>query len=61
MVFFLLPFVIFSSFFINSVVRGNIRVNLALANPAGTPITIVKEIILIPPTVADKTIKVLSK
>ena len=32
----------------------------ALPNPAGTPITLVKEIILIPPLIADKTIKVLS-
>ena len=46
--------------FIIPVVKENIRVKDALANPAGTRITLVKEIILIPPFVADKTIKVLS-
>ena len=40
--------------------KENARVKDALANPAGNPITLVKEIILIPPDVADKTIKVLS-
>ena len=43
-----------------SVVNENVKVKLALAIPAGTPITIVKEIILISPLVADKSIKVLS-
>ena len=42
------------------VIRENIKVKDDLANPAGTPITLVKDIILIPPDVADKTIKVLS-
>ena len=53
--------VIFKSFFIIPVVRENIKLKLAVTIPAGTPITLVKEIILIPPLVADKTIKVLSK
>ena len=47
-------------FFIISVVKENTRVKLALAVPAGTPITFSKEIIDAPPLVADKTIKVLS-
>ena len=51
--------VIFNSFFIIPVANKNIRLKLALAIPTGTPITLAKEIILIPPLVADKTIKVL--
>ena len=51
---------IFNNFFIIPVAKENTRVKDAFANPAGTPITLVKEIILIPPDVADKTIKVLS-
>ena len=58
--FFFFILVIFNNFFIIPVVRENIKAKLALANPAGIPITLVKEIILIPPLVADKTIKVLS-
>ena len=58
--FFFFILVIFNIFFIIPVVRENIKAKLALANPAGIPITLVKEIILIPPLVADKTIKVLS-
>ena len=52
--------VIFNNFFIIPVVKENARVKEALAKPAGIPITLVKEMILIPPLVADKTIKVLS-
>ena len=52
--------VTFSNFFIIPVVKENTRVKDVLANPPGIPITLVKEIILIPPLVADKTIKVLS-
>ena len=51
---------IFDSFFIVPVVRENIKGKLALAIPAATPITLVKEIILIPPLISDKTLKVLS-
>ena len=54
---FLLFLVIFHSFFIIPVVKENARVKLALATE--TPITLVKEITVIPPLVADKTIKVL--
>ena len=51
----------FNNFFIIPVVKKNIKLKLALAIPTRTPITLVKEIILIPPLVADNTIKVLSK
>ena len=50
----------FNNFFIISVVKVNIKVRLVLITPAGIPITFVKEIILVPPVVADKKIKVLS-
>ena len=43
------------------VVKENIKLELALAIPTVTPITLVKEVIDIPSLVADKTIKVLSK
>ena len=49
------------TFFIIFVVRENIRVKLALTIPAGSPITVAKEIIDTPPIAADKTIKALSK
>ena len=58
--FFLFFLVTFNYFFIIPVVKENIKVKLALAIPAGIPITLVKEIMLIPPLVADKTIRVLS-
>ena len=54
--FFFLFFVIFNSFFIIPVIKENIRVKEALASPAGIPITLVKEIILILPLVVGKTI-----
>ena len=57
--FFLLFLVSFNSFFIISVVKENTKVKFALITRAGIPITFVKEIILIPPLVADKTINVL--
>ena len=50
----------FNSFFIIHVVKENTKVRLALIIPAGVPITFLKEIILIPPLVADKIINVLS-
>ena len=59
--FFFLFLVIFNSFFIIPAVKENARLKLALSIHIGTPITLVKEIILIPPLVAVKTIKVLSK
>ena len=43
------------------VVKENTRLKRALAIPTGTPITLVKEIIDIPPFVINKTIHVLSK
>ena len=46
--------IIFNSFFIIPVVKENARLKLALAIPAGTPITLVKEIRDIPSLVADK-------
>ena len=55
--FFLLTF---HNFFIIPVVKENIKVILAVAIPVVFQITLVKEIILIPPPVADKIIKVLS-
>ena len=58
--FFFFFLVTFNNYFIIPVVKENIKVKLALAIPAGIPITLVKEIILIPPLAADKTIKVLS-
>ena len=53
--FFFFLLVTFNNFFIIRVVKENIKVKKALANPAGTPITLVKEIILIPSDVAGKT------
>ena len=58
--FFFLFLIILSSLFIIPVVKENTKVKLALAVPAATPITLVKEIALIPPLVADHTIKILS-
>ena len=52
--------IIFNNVFVIPVVKENTRVKLALANPEGIPITLVKEIILIHPLVSYKTIKVLS-
>ena len=40
------------------VVNENIRLKIAFAIPAGAPVILVKEIIDIPPLVADKTIKI---
>ena len=42
-------------------VKGNARVRLALNIHTGGPITVVKEIIDIPPLAADETIKIFSK
>ena len=57
--FFLFFLVTFNNFFIIPVVKENVKVKLALANPTGIPTTLVKEIMLIPPDLADKTMKVL--
>ena len=50
----------FNSFFIIPVVKEKTKVRLALITPAGILIIFVKEIILIPPLVADKRINYLS-
>ena len=50
----------FNSFFIIPAVKENTKVRLALITSAGIPITFIKEVILIPPLVADKAITVLS-
>ena len=49
-----------NNFFIIPIAKDNRKVKLALASPAGTPITLAKEIIDTPPLVASKKIKVLS-
>ena len=56
-------FLLFLSLFTIPIVKENTRVKLVLAFPMGTPITLAKakEVIDIPPLVADKTVKVLSK
>ena len=60
--FFFLFLVIFNNFFIIPIVKENTRLKLALVTLAGTPIAlIIKKIIDIPPLVADKTVKALSK
>ena len=57
---FLFVFFMLSNFLIIPVVGEKIRVKLALAIPAGAPITLVKEMIDIPSLVALKAIKTLS-
>ena len=49
-----------NNFFIIPVVKEKIKVNLALAIPTGDLTTVVKEIIDIPPLVAERVIKFLS-
>ena len=58
---FFLFLVISNRFLIILFFKENTRVKLALAIPAGILISLTKEIIDIPPLVADKSIKVLSK
>ena len=53
--------VILNNFFILPVVKENIKLKLELAIPTAAPIILAEEIIDIPPLVADKTIKILSK
>ena len=48
-------------FFIIPVVKENKRPKIALAIPTGLSIILTKETIDIPPLIADKAIKVLSK
>ena len=49
-----------NNFFIIPVAREKNKVRLALAIPAGVPITLANDIINIPTVVALKTIKILS-
>ena len=51
---------IFSNFLTIPVVRGKIRVKVALVIPTGAPTILVNEIIDTPPLVALKTTKTLS-
>ena len=57
---FFLFLVMFNNFLTIPVVRENIKVRLALANPTGAPRILVNEIIDTPPLLALKTIKILS-
>ena len=47
-------------FFIIPIVQENTRVRIALVIPTGTPIILSKEMIDIPPPLADKSLKSLS-
>ena len=58
--FFFLFLVLFSNFLTIPVVRGKIKVKLALSIPTGAPTILVNEIIDTPLHVALKTIKTLS-
>ena len=58
--FFFFFLVIFSSFLMILVNKEKIKVKLALVIPTGAPISVVNEIIDIPPVVALKIIKILS-
>ena len=54
---FVFPLGILSKVLIIPVVKEKIKVKLALAIPIGALITVVKEIVDLPPHVADKAIK----
>ena len=58
--FLLFIFCYLQGFFIIRVVKENTRVLIALAIPAGTPVTLAKDIIDTPLLVTDRKIKVLS-
>ena len=53
--------VVFNSFLMIPVVKDNAKLKLALTTPKGAPITLANEVIDIPPAVAGKTIKTLSR
>ena len=59
--FFFLFLVAFNNFFTSPVDNENARLKLALAIPAGVPITVANNAIEMVPFVADKAIKDLSK
>ena len=48
------------NFFIIPVVKGKIKVKLAIAIPTGVPTTLARAMVDTPPLVALKTIKILS-
>ena len=52
--------VVLNNLLILPVVKEKIKVKLALAIPTEAPITVVKEIVVTPQHIADKTIKILS-
>ena len=58
---FLLFLVLFNNLFTSLVDDENVRLSLALAVPAGVPITVANDAIEMLPLVADKTIRDLSK
>ena len=58
--FFFLILVMLSNFLTIPVVKGKIKVKLALAIPIGAPATLLNKIIDTPPLVAIKAIKTLS-
>ena len=59
--FLFLFFVVFNSFFTNPVVIENARLQLALINSTGAPITVANDAIEMLPVATDKTINDLSK
>ena len=61
MFFFFLFLVVSNIFFVIIVVKKNARLKFTFAIPTGTPAALLKEIIDIPPLVADKIIRILSK
>ena len=54
---FFLFLVVFNNFFTSPIDSENARLKLALAIPAGVPITVANDTIEMLPLVADKTIK----
>ena len=58
---FFLFFVVSNNFLKSPAHNENVRLRLALAFPTGIPIAVANYAIDMPPLVADKTIKVLSK
>ena len=59
--FFFLFLVVFNNFCTSPVDNENARLKLAIAIPAGVSITVANDAIEMPPLVADKAIKNLSK
>ena len=59
--FLFLFYVVFKNYFIISVGNKNAKLKLAFAIPTGAPITAANDAIEMPPLVADKAVKDLSK